>query len=192
VFREAMRRAFPERAHLVGLEDAAAIRREIDRAVPLYAGIGGLSRQGDVVQWGGRRLYADGRFATADGRARFAPVALRSRALPPDRFYVSTRRGKQFNSMVQRAVDPLTGADRDEILIGDADLARIGRASGDRVVLRSTTGVFHGRLRAAPIRDGNLEVHWPEGNVLLAGAPHDPESLEPDYNAVVTIEAAAG
>ena len=119
VFREVMVRAFPERAHLVGLEDAAAIRREIDRAVPLYAGIAGLSRQGDVVQWGGPRLYADGRFATADGRARFAPVALRSRALPADRFFVSTRRGKQFNSMVQRAVDPLTGADRDEILISE-------------------------------------------------------------------------
>ena len=72
------------------------------------------------------------------------------------------------------------------------DLARIGRASGRSVVLRSATGVFRGRLRAAPIRDGNLEVHWPEGNVLLAGAAHDPESLEPDYNAVVTIEAADG
>ena len=190
VFREVMARAFPERAHLVGLEDAAAIRNEIDRAVPLYAGIGALSRQGDVVQWGGRRLYADGRFATADGRARFAPVALRSRALPPDRFFVSTRRGKQFNSMVQRAVDPLTGADRRDILISEADLARIGRASGNAVVLHSATGAFRGRLRAAPIRDGNLEVHWPEGNVLLAGAPHDPESLEPDYNTVVTIEAA--
>jgi molybdopterin-dependent oxidoreductase alpha subunit len=190
VFREVMRRAHPERAGQVGLDDAAAIRREIERAVPLYAGIGGLAQQGDVVQWGGRRLYADGCFATASGRAQFATIALRSRTLPPDRFFVSTRRGKQFNSMVQRAVDPLTGADRDEILISDTDLARIGRAAGDPVQLRSATGVFHGRLRPAPIRDGNLEVHWPEGNVLLAGAPHDPESLEPDYNAVVTIEAA--
>jgi hypothetical protein len=92
--------------------------------------------------------------------------------------------------MVQRAVDPLTGADRDAILISEADLARIGRRSGETVVLRSGSGVFRGRLRAAPIRDGNLEVHWPEGNVLLAGAAHDPESLEPDYNAVVTIEPA--
>ncbi len=97
VFREVMTRAHPERAHLVGLEDAAAIRREIDRAVPLYAGIGGLSRQGDVVQWGGRRLYADGRFATADGRARFAPVALRSRdaCLP---IASSSRRGAASSS----------------------------------------------------------------------------------------------
>jgi molybdopterin-dependent oxidoreductase alpha subunit len=190
VFGELLRRAFPERAAQVGLEDAAAIRREIDRAVPLYAGIAGLSRQGDQVQWGGRRLYADGRFATSDGRAHFAPVALRGLALAPGRFFVSTRRGKQFNSMVQRDVDPLTGAGRDEILIGDADLAATGLAPGAAVVLRSATGTFSGRLRLAPIRTGNLEVHWPEGNALLAGAPHDPESLEPDYNAVVTIEAA--
>ncbi len=190
VFREVMARAHPARAQLVGLEDAAAIRREIDRAVPLYAGIGALARQGDVVQWGGRRLYADGGFATPDGRARFVPVALRGRALPPGRFFVSTRRGKQFNSMVQRAIDPLTGADRDEILISGADLATLGLTTGRTVRLRSATGTFAGRLRAAPIRDGNLEVHWPEGNVLLAGAPHDPESLEPDYNAVVTIEPA--
>jgi predicted molibdopterin-dependent oxidoreductase YjgC len=191
VFREVMERARPERGHQVGLADAAAIRREIERAVPLYAGIGSLAAAGDVVQWGGRRLYAGGRFATPDGRARFAPVALRGRALPEGRFFVSTRRGKQFNSMVQRDVDPLTGADRDDILISGADLARSGHAPGTRVTLRSATGAFTGRLRVAPIRDGNLEVHWPEGNALLAGAPHDPESLEPDYNALVKIEAVA-
>ena len=28
----------------------------------------------------------------------------------------------------------------------------------------------------------------PEGNVLLSGSVVDPESLEPDYNAIVTIE----
>ena len=79
--------------------------------MPLYAGIERLSRQGRPGPVGRPRLYADGRFATADGKAplrRRAP--LRSRALPAGRFYVSTRRGKQFNSMVQRDVDPLTGA----------------------------------------------------------------------------------
>ena len=44
-------------------------------------------------------------------------------------------------------------------------------------------------LRRARIRPGNLEVHWPEGNVLLAGDRLDPDSLEPDYNAEVTDEA---
>ena len=39
------------------------------------------------------------------------------------------------------------------------------------------------------MRPGNLEVHWPEGNVLL-GAGVDPDSLEPDFNAVVTVDVA--
>ena len=53
VFREVMARAAPERRHLVGLDDAAEIRREIARAVPLYKGIDTLSAKGDQVQWGG-------------------------------------------------------------------------------------------------------------------------------------------
>jgi len=31
-------------------------------------------------------------------------------------------------------------------------------------------------------------VHWPEGNGLLASEEMDPESREPDYNAVVKLE----
>ncbi len=74
VLREVMARAWPERASLVGLEDAAAIRREIARAIPLYSGIERLQAKGDQVQWGGPALFADGTFATPDGRARFAAV----------------------------------------------------------------------------------------------------------------------
>ena len=191
VFREVMRRARPGDAHRVGLEDAAAIRREIAAAIPLYAGIERLSKTGDAVQWGGPVLYADGRFATSDGRAHFAPVPLRGRPLDPGTFVVSTRRGKQFNSMVQRAIDPLTGLAREDILISPADLDRLGLVTGVRVRLRSSCGTFDGTLRPGPIRDGNLEVHWPEGNTLLSGTLRDPESLEPDYNATVVIEPLA-
>ena len=37
-----------------------------------------------------------------------------------------------------------------------------------------------------------LQVHWPEGNVLIAGGPdrREPLSKVPDYNAVVTVERA--
>jgi molybdopterin-dependent oxidoreductase alpha subunit len=188
-FREVMRRAHPDRAHLVGLEDAAAIRREIAAAIPLYAGIDRLAAQGDQVQWGGARLYDDGRFATADGKARFGAVRL-GRRTETKGFAVSTRRGKQFNSMVQREVDPLTGAARDEILISAEDLARLALPDGATVRLESSAGSFTGRLRQAPIKPGNLEVHWPEGNALLSSAAIDPESHEPDYNAVVTLRPA--
>lgn len=193
VFRDVMRRSAPERADCVGLEDAAAIRREIAQAVPLYEGIERLAAQGDQVQWGGPRLYADGRFATPDGRARFVAVSLPAVvATPGDRFLVSTRRGKQFNSMVQRDVDPLTGARREDILISDTDLARAGLQAGARATLRSPHGVFSGVLRRAAIKPGNLEVHWPEGNVLLDASRIDPASGEPDYNALVTIESSDG
>jgi predicted molibdopterin-dependent oxidoreductase YjgC len=187
VFREVMARARPD-SERVGLEDAARIRQEIARAVPLYAGIETLRSKGDQVQWGGRRLFADGRFATADGKARFAPVSLRAPESAGDGFKVSTRRGKQFNSMVQREVDPLTGSGRHDVLISAEDLANLQMESGSWATLRSPHGSFTGRLVAAPIRPGNLEVHWPEGNVLLDGARLDPESMEPDYNAVVVIE----
>jgi molybdopterin-dependent oxidoreductase alpha subunit len=188
VFRELMRRTWPNHAHKTGLDDASAIRREIAAAIPLYAGIDDLTREGDEMQWGGRVLYADGRFATSDGKAHFVPVALRGRTRQPGTFAVSTRRGKQFNSMVQRDVDPLTGFAREDILISEGDLARLGLSAGTRARLRSPFGTFEGTLRPAPIRDGNLEVHWPEGNTLLSGTQRDPESLEPDYNATVTME----
>ena len=202
-FAEAAARVNPRRANFVRFDSAAAIRQEIARAIPLYQGIETLAAKGDQVQWGGPTLYADGRFATADGKAHFAPVAggrgarsadteavgRRTGASGEATFLVSTRRGKQFNSMVQREVDPLTGAARDEVLIAHEDLDRVRMRPGDGVRLRSQSGVFEGRLKAAPIRPGNLEVHWPEGNILLSGSAIDPDSMEPDYNAVVTLEA---
>ena len=190
VFREVMARAWPDKAALVGLEDAAAIRREIASTVPLYAGIERLASKGDQLQWGGPTLFADGRFATPDGKARFAAVTLARPARVDGQFTVSTRRGKQFNSMVQRDVDPLTGARRDDIFISADDLARLELADGALVTLRSDRGTFTGRVKRARIKPGNLEVHWPEGNVLLAGDRLDPDSLAPDYNAEVTIEPA--
>ncbi|BCS31797.1 formate dehydrogenase [Luteitalea sp. TBR-22] len=199
VIGEAVARAFPDRAPHVRFASAAAIREEIARAIPLYAGIEHLARQGDQFQWGGPTLYADGRFATADGKARFAPVdvarpahaaVMEIEGLPDTSraFRVSTRRGKQFNSMIQREVDPLTGASRDEILISEDDLARLGLRDGDAVRLRARAGSYQGRLKAAAILPGNLEVHWPEGNVLLSSSAIDHASMEPDYNAVVVLE----
>jgi anaerobic selenocysteine-containing dehydrogenase len=90
--------------------------------------------------------------------------------------------------MVQHAVDPLTGAARDDVLMSDQDIRAAGLQSGQRIRLVGSDGSFTGRVRLAPIKPGNLEVHWPEGNVLLSGAAIDPRSKEPDYNATVTIE----
>jgi molybdopterin-dependent oxidoreductase alpha subunit len=205
VFGDAMAQAFPDRASQIRFESAEAIRAEIGRAVPLYKGIETLRAKGDQFQWGGRLLYADGRFATPDGKAHFSNVEPRrvaaeqaKNADPHDlsassapsavpSFRVSTRRGKQFNSMVQREVDPLTGARRDDVLVSEEDLHQLALNEGDSVVLRSASGSFRGTLKAAPIKPGNLEVHWPEANTLLSASAIDPDSMEPDYNAMVTL-----
>jgi anaerobic selenocysteine-containing dehydrogenase len=103
---------------------------------------------------------------------------------------VTTRRGKQFNSMVQGEVDPLTGAGRDAVLMDPADAQALGLEGGDRVVLRSATGTFEGTVTPARLPARTLQVHWPEGNVLIAAGPdrREPASKVPDYNAVVTVE----
>jgi hypothetical protein len=52
----------------------------------------------------------------------------------------------------------------------------------------SRFGAFDRPLKSAPIRNGNLEVYWPEGNILLSGSAIEPDSMEPDDNMVVTLE----
>jgi molybdopterin-dependent oxidoreductase alpha subunit len=190
VFGEVAARVRPELAAQVRFASSQAIRNEIGSAVPLYAGIERLAREGDQFQWGGPRLYEGGRFGTASGRARFAPVTPPARRAADGLFYVSTRRGKQFNSMVQHEVDPLTGAARDAVFISAEDAARLGVGEGDSLRLASPSGSYLGRARIDRIKPGNLAVHWPEGNVLLSREERDAMSHEPDYNAVVSAQRA--
>jgi anaerobic selenocysteine-containing dehydrogenase len=103
---------------------------------------------------------------------------------------VSTRRGRQFNTLIYADIDPLTGADRDAVLMSAADAAALHLRNGDAVVLRSEAGHFDARVFLAPIANGNLQVHWPEGNVLLSRGVCDVAGGVPDYNAVVRVEKA--
>jgi anaerobic selenocysteine-containing dehydrogenase len=101
---------------------------------------------------------------------------------------VTTRRGKQFNSMVQRDKDPLTGATRDAILMNATDAAAEQVGDGDAIVLVSEHGRLEGRVAIARVTPGNLQVHWPEAQVLIDRTRRSPEAGIPDYNAIVRIE----
>lgn len=190
IFLDLARRADPERAAGLGCHDADAIRKEIATVVPLYRGIESLADTGDQVQWGGERLCEGGVFSTADGRARFVAVEPRDADVPAGRYRLSTRRGKQFNSMVFEDHDPLTGADRDAVFMSSADAADLGLEEGAAVVVRSSHGEMRGRVHLAPIQPGNVQAHWPEANVLI-GAGRDERSGVPDYNAIVELEPAS-
>jgi anaerobic selenocysteine-containing dehydrogenase len=156
----------------------------------LYAGIETLADTGDAVQWGGRHLAVGGTFPTPSGRGRFTPLEPADPQVPDGSFVLSTRRGKQFNSMVHGQIDPLTGARRDAVFMDADDAASLGVAAGDRVRLRSETGSLECTVTVARLPARTLQVHWPEGNALIAGGPdhREPASKVPDYNAVVTVE----
>ncbi len=110
--------------------------------------------------------------------------------VPEGMFAVSTRRGKQFNTMVHEKKDAITGAVRDAIMMNAADAAALGIRDGDAVMLRSDIGTYAGRVKIVEIARRNLQVMWPEGNVLLHRQKRSPESGVPDFNAYVTVERA--
>ena len=192
LFAEVAVRVRPELLEHFAWRDNQALRAEIARVVPAYAGIETLARTGDQVQWGGRHLCEGGEFPLPGGRARFSVLERPWTDLPPGMFRVSTRRGKQFNTIVQDDHDPVTGARRDAVFIDEADARDHGIADGERVRLRSATGEYVGRARIVRLARGSLQVFWPEGNVLLAAGPEHREAASkvPDYNAVVTLERA--
>ncbi len=180
-------RAYPERSRLIHFESGQAIRDEIARVVPFYDGIQHLKAKGDHVQWGGRLLCVGGDFPTPTRRARFTPLAPPEHDLPDGTFVLKTRRGKQFNSLVHMEHDPLNGARREDVLMNAGDARALGLAEGDWVILCSSVGEMKARVKFAPIKPRNVQVHWPEGNVLLAMHCTDPAAGVPVYKALVTI-----
>jgi molybdopterin-dependent oxidoreductase alpha subunit len=188
IFMEIGERARPDAARLVHFDDASAIRQEIARAIPTYDGIQDLRAKGDAFQYGGPRLCEGGRFPMPDGRARFTPLTPPDSEVPEGLFILSTRRGKQFNSMVQGDVDLLLGARRQDVLMASADVTALGLREGDDVLVSNDLGSYRGRVRLAPIRPRNVQIYWPEGNVLIRRGILDPECEMPDYNAIVRIE----
>ena len=180
------RRIRPELAQALEHPDAASVRGEMERLMPVYRGLAALDRKGDCIQWGGDRLFAGGFPNLPEGRARFTVIELPETRIPDGKFYLSTRRGKQFNSMVYARTDPLTGGARDAVFMSREDAVRLGLEEGTPVELRSETGRLRGRVRLAPVKPRTLQVFWPEGNVLIPRR-YDPVSGEPDYNAYVEV-----
>ncbi|MEH2042132.1 FdhF/YdeP family oxidoreductase [Nostoc sp.] len=187
VFLELARRVKPDLADKLAFADTAAIRQEIAQVVPQYAGIQHLQQAGDQFQYGGSHLCFGWNFPTADGKAHFGVLLPRQRELPEGYFLLATRRGKQFNSMVQERKDAITGAMREAVLMNAADAALLGLKDCDRVILKNDLGELLCQVYIAPIQSGNLQVHWPEGNVLLDKSKRSLEGV-PDYNAIVRLE----
>lgn len=219
ILRELAAATKPGLAHLLACETGWKMREEIARVVPFYEGVQHLKKTGDAIQYGGPHLCAGGQFPTPDGKARFKVVALPEAPVPtpmvngqwssrkeagsdtageatrspePDtqHFTVSTRRGKQFNTLIYAEVDPLNGAPRDAVLMNAEDARRLGFREHDRVRLANAIGSYEGRVCLAPLARGNLQIHWPEGNVIIPRGIVDAGGGVPDYNTRVQVSKA--
>jgi molybdopterin-dependent oxidoreductase alpha subunit len=193
VFLDVARRVRPELADRLTFAGTAAMREEIARIVPSYEGIQNLKKQGDSFQYGGPMLCAGWKFSTPDGKAHFKAVNLPQLEVPAGAFRVVTRRGKQFNSMVHEDIDASTAATRDGVLMNPLDARRLGLLSGDRVRLHNDFGTFDGRVLLVPVTTGTLEIHWPEGNVLVDPEARSPLAQIPAYKEIsATLERSNG
>jgi anaerobic selenocysteine-containing dehydrogenase len=206
---------YPDRANLLGCETGSKMREEIARIIPFYEGIQNLRETGDAIQYDGPHLCANSKFNTPDGKAHFRAVPLPENGMheaeshevgrgvptaPPNGtkrmeiaigssalFKVSTRRGKQFNSLIYAETDPINGAPRDAVLMNPDDAADLHLIQNDRIALANNLGRYEGHVFLAPIARGNLQIHWPEGNVIIRRGVTEPTGGVPDYNAKAKV-----
>ncbi len=177
-------RVRPELAEQVHFHSTDAIRNEIARVVPMYAGIERLRKEGDQFQYGGEMLCADWEFHTPDGKAHFQVVELPINALKEGELMLVTRRGKQFNSMVHEDHESSNHLGRDAVFINAADAGHFGFRDGEQVRVVNEFGVYQGRIAVTDVSEGTLQVYWPEANVLLDPQARSPLAKIPAYKSV--------
>jgi len=190
IYVDLAKRVKPEKAHLIDFKSGQEIRDEIAIANPNYNGIQHLKKKGDVFQWGGAWLCEGGVCPTPDGKGSLIPVDIPDFVKKEEQFVLTTRRGKQFNSMIYKEVDPFNGAGRYDVLINPLDAKELRVADGEAIVVHNGFGVFQGKAKLADIARKNLGVHFPEGNFLLPRGRYEKYAGIPDYNIAVYVEKA--
>ncbi len=152
---------------------------------------------------GTERLYADGIFPTADGKARFVPIQHAETADVPDGEYpislLSGRMRDQWHGMSRTGTVPRLFNLEDEPLLAmhpcdmrhrglsTGDLARVSNARGDMMVrVTEWAGLKKGRAWL-PMHWGSQFMNSPGANALASDAT-DPYSKQPELkHAAVQI-----
>jgi len=174
------------------LRSHRALREEIARVVPGYAGIAAIddTRREFTVEG---RTFAEPRFPTADGRAHFRVTPLPTFAPAGDELRLMTIRSEgQFNTVVYDEEDVYRGSHRrDVVFMAPEDAAARGLAADDRVVVETETGALEVSVVTAPIRPGNVAMFYPEANVIVPRRV-DARSHTPAFKSVVARVTAVG
>jgi molybdopterin-dependent oxidoreductase alpha subunit len=161
-----------------------SLRRAIADTVPGYSevrDIASTKKEFEIPN----RVFHDGLFPTASGKARFHLVQTSAIKRPSDGFLMMTIRSEgQFNSVVYEEEDLYRGTTRrDVVMMAPQDVARLGLREGDAVMVRTSTGSLDVVIAEVDIRPGNVAMYYPEANVLVDRII-DPESLTPAFKSV--------
>ncbi len=211
VLRPGLRTLFPYRsAHEVWLEHRESTRgRDLDITGLSWAQLESAPQswpcpEGDVT--GRERLYEDGRFPTADGRAAFADVAPRGTAESRDArrpfSLITGRLRDQWHGMSRTGTLPrLFGHAAEAVIeLHPQDMGRLRVTNGDLLRVASARGCVVLPARAsdglAPTQ-AFIAMHWGDeflagGVNLLTTTARCPKSLQPELkHSAVRIEPAA-
>jgi assimilatory nitrate reductase catalytic subunit len=151
-------------------------------------------REGEAVATATeRRLFADGRFFHADGRARFLwdePAKLPEPTDAAFPFTLLTGRGSssQWHTLTRTDKSPVLrklGAATPYVEINPADAAALGIAPNDAVVVESRRGQLTARAfvtHGVQPKQVFVPMHYPQANQLTFAA-FDPYSRQPAYKA---------
>ncbi len=190
IYIDLAKRVKPDKANLIDFKDGQAVRDEIAKANPNYDGVQYLKKQGDVFQWGGAWLCEEGIFPTPDEKGNLLSIEIPKLKKNEGQFYVMTRRGKQFNSMIYNKIDPFNGTERHAVLLNKKDAEELNIINGEPIVVYNEHGTFQGKAHYADIIKGNIGLHFPEGNFLIPKGIYDGPSGIPQYSVAVKVEKA--
>ena len=172
------------------LRNRLADARGDRRGRPFYDGIQHLRETGDAFQYGGPHLCA-GRQISDARTAKGTSARSICRALAPaggqlPRQHAARQAVQHPDLRRDRSADRRAARRR----LHECRRRRHSCicAAAIAIALVNDLGRYEGRVFLAPIAPGNLQVHWPEGNVIIRRGVVDKLGGVPDYNAVVRIE----
>jgi assimilatory nitrate reductase catalytic subunit len=156
-------------------------------------------------RWGGTP-FADGHYATPDGRARLVPVAQKPVAAPLAHWPMTLNTGRyrdHWHTMTRTGLSPKLARHREEPLVElhPDDAARLGIADGAlaRVATPQGDSLYRARLTPAQrVGEAFVPIHWTDRTAtggrtgLLPRPLADPVSGQPGFKSTpVRVEAVA-
>lgn len=196
VFQILKRLSAGQPCDVTGIEDYAMLDRSGGIQWPCVAG-NGEQGAGSIE----RRLFEDGRFYHADGKARFISETPRECPEPANAkypFLLLTGRGSasQWHTQTRTAKSAVLRklyAHELYVEINPQDATSMGIRSGDRIAVSSQRGRVNGRALVTPaVQPGQLFIpmHYDATN-RLTHPSFDPYSFQPAYKAcAVKLELA--